>query len=163
MLRARTNSVEETRAIAAAIAPILHAGDLVILSGDLGGGKTAFVQGLAEAMGISEPVTSPTFVLAQTYEGEKRLHHLDLYRLDSAAELMDLAIPELLEDRAVVAIEWGERFLQHLPSDYLQITFELGSIDLPAEVRMIGIDSVGSSWQSRQRELERATQRWKRP
>src|SRR5215212_6534188 len=105
MLKVRTNSVEETRALAAAIAPLLRAGDLVILSGDLGGGKTAFVQGLAVAMGVDEIVTSPTFVLAQTYEGPLRLHHLDLYRLDSAAEVMDLAVPELLADRAVTAIE----------------------------------------------------------
>lgn len=162
MLKIRTNSAEETRALAAAVAPILRPGDLLILSGDLGGGKTAFVQGLAAAMGIGEPVTSPTFVLAQTYEGPLRLHHLDLYRLDRPEELMDLAIPELLESRAVTAIEWGERFLQHLPPEYLQITFELGSIEFPPDVRIIGIDPVGASWQSREHELERATQWWKR-
>jgi tRNA threonylcarbamoyladenosine biosynthesis protein TsaE len=162
MLKVLTKSAEETRAFAAAIAHLLRPGDLLILSGDLGGGKTAFAQGLAAAMGIHEPVTSPTFVLAQTYEGSLRLHHLDLYRLDSAAEMMDLAIPELLEDQAVTAIEWGERFLEHLPAEYLQISFELGSLDLPPDVRIIRIDPVGPSWQSRTNELERATQWWRR-
>ncbi len=146
MITMHTNSADETRAVAARIAPILRAGDLLILSGDLGGGKTAFVQGLAAAMGISEPVTSPTYVLAQTYEGPLRLHHLDLYRLDSAAEVMDLAVPELLADRAVTAIEWGERFLEQLPPEYLQIRFALGN---GIDERILEIEPVGPSWQSR--------------
>jgi tRNA threonylcarbamoyladenosine biosynthesis protein TsaE len=157
-----TNSAEQTRALAAGIAPLLRAGDLLILSGDLGGGKTAFVQGLAAAMGIHEQVTSPTFVLAQTYEGRLRLHHLDLYRLEVSAELRDLAVPELLEDDAVTVIEWGERFIEHLPAEYLQITFELGSVDLPPDFRIIEIYPVGSSWQSRVRDLEKATRWWNR-
>lgn len=146
MMTVHTNSADETRAVAAAIAPVLRAGDLLILSGDLGGGKTAFVQGLAAAMDIREPVTSPTYVLAQTYEGPLRLHHLDLYRLNSEAEVMDLAVPELLADRAVTAIEWGERFLDQLPPEYLQIRFALGG---GIDERVIEIDPVGASWQSR--------------
>jgi tRNA threonylcarbamoyladenosine biosynthesis protein TsaE len=163
MLTVRTNSVEETRALAAAIAPVLRAGDLMILSGDLGGGKTAFSQGLAAALGITEPVTSPTFVLAQTYEGPLRLHHLDLYRLQSPDEMMDLAIPELIHDRAVTVIEWGERFLEHLPLDYIQVTFGLGDIELGPDVRLIDIDPAGPSWRTREGALEAATQPWKRP
>lgn len=163
MLTGRTKSPEETRALAAAIAPLLRAGDLLILSGDLGGGKTAFVQGLAAAMGIGEAVTSPTFVLAQTYAGGAlRLHHLDLYRLDSAAEVMDLAIPELLADRAVTAIEWGERFLGQLPPEYLQIRFALGDVGDSPDVRIIELDARGASWQPRMQELEHSTREWKR-
>jgi tRNA threonylcarbamoyladenosine biosynthesis protein TsaE len=162
MLSVRTDSAEETRALAAAMAPLLRPGDLLILSGDLGGGKTAFVQGLAAAMGIDEPVTSPTFVLAQTYEGPLRLHHLDVYRLDSAAEVMDLAVPELVADRAVTVIEWGERFLEQFPREYLRISFGLGALELSPDVRLIDLDPAGPAWQSRTRELEDATQRWKR-
>jgi tRNA threonylcarbamoyladenosine biosynthesis protein TsaE len=108
-------------------------------------------------------VTSPTFVLAQTYEGSLRLHHLDAYRLNSPEELMlDLAVPELLADRAVTAIEWGERFLEHLPHDYLQLRFDLGRVDEPADVREIALETVGASWQARAQELERATAQWAR-
>ena len=159
-MNVRTNSVEETRALAGAIAPLLRPGDLLILSGDLGGGKTAFVQGLAASLGISEPVTSPTFVLAQIYEGPLRLHHLDAYRLNSPEEMIDLAVPELLADRAVTAIEWGERFLDELPADYLQIRFGLGDVRLPADVREIELNPVGPSWQKRTDALREATRGW---
>jgi len=161
-LKARTNSAAETQALAAAIAPILRPGDLLILSGDLGGGKTAFVQGLAAAMGIEEAVTSPTFVLAQTFEGTLRLHHLDVYRLDSPAELADLAVEELLADDAVTAIEWGERFLDQLRADYLRISFGLGGLELPPDVRIIEIEPAGKSWETRARGLEDALQWWTR-
>jgi tRNA threonylcarbamoyladenosine biosynthesis protein TsaE len=161
MLTVRTNSADETRAVAAALAPLLRPGDLLVLSGDLGGGKTAFVQGLAVAMGIEDPVTSPTFVLAQTYEGSLRLHHLDVYRLDSSAEVIDLSIPELLADDAVTAIEWGEKILPQLPAQYLRIRFDLGPVELSPDVRIIRLEPVGRSWESRAQLVESAIVNWK--
>lgn len=156
----RTDSADQTRTLAAALAPLLRTGDLLILSGDLGGGKTAFVQGLAAAMGISDPVTSPTYVLAQTYEGPLRLHHLDVYRLDRAAEVIDLNLPELLADNAVTAIEWGDRILQHLPPDYLRISFDLGGLELSPDIRILEIVPEGPSWQSRADALKMAIEPW---
>ena len=106
-LRLTTTSVEETQAIAAAFAAVVQAGDLVLLAGDLGAGKTAFTKGLATALGVTEPVTSPTFTLAQVYKGRLTLNHLDVYRLEQMAEVVDLAIPELLEGNSVTVVEWG--------------------------------------------------------
>jgi tRNA threonylcarbamoyladenosine biosynthesis protein TsaE len=143
------------------LAPLLRAGDLLVLSGDLGGGKTAFVQGLAAAMGIDDAVTSPTFVLAQTYEGALRLHHLDVYRLDSAAEVLDLSIPELLADDAVTAIEWGEKILPQLPAQHLRILFDLGPVDLSPDIRIIRLEPTGASWQSRASAIDSALAQWK--
>ena len=106
-MRFRTTSAEGTRAVAATLAPLLQPGDVLLLSGDLGAGKTVFTQGLAAALGVTEPVTSPTFTLAQSYQGRMRLHHLDVYRLENLGEVLDLDLPELLDDDAVVCVEWG--------------------------------------------------------
>lgn len=145
----RVASVEETRRAAAALEPLVRSRDVLLLSGDLGGGKTAFVQGLAAAMGVTGRVTSPTFVLAQTYEGRLRLHHLDVYRLVDPAEYIDLNLPELLDEGAVTAIEWGERVRPELPRDFLLIRFKRGGPDEHGDVRVIEFEPVGASWESR--------------
>jgi tRNA threonylcarbamoyladenosine biosynthesis protein TsaE len=105
-----TGSVEETEALASALAVRLQAGDVVLLSGDLGAGKTAFVRGLARGLGIDpEAVSSPTFALVHEYRGGRLdLFHVDLYRLDSAAAA-DLGLEELGAGGGVVALEWPER------------------------------------------------------
>ena len=108
MLHVRTRSAEETKQVAEAIEPVLQPGDVILLSGDLGAGKTVFTQGLAVALGVSERVTSPTFTLAASYEGRIKLHHLDVYRLENLGEVVDLDLPGLLDDDAIVCIEWGE-------------------------------------------------------
>ena len=112
----RTSTSEsETRAIAAQLAASLKPGD-VLLSGDLGAGKTAFVRGLAEGLGInSDDVTSPTFTLVHEYRsGRLPLIHVDLYRLDRA-DLDDIGLDQDLADRGVVAVEWAERLTRSLP------------------------------------------------
>jgi tRNA threonylcarbamoyladenosine biosynthesis protein TsaE len=152
----RTESVEGTKRIAATIAPFLHGGDVLVLSGDLGGGKTAFVQGLAAAVGIGEAVTSPTFALVQTYRGNITLHHLDAYRLQRPEEFIDLNLPELLEDDAIVAIEWGERL--PLPRNYLVIRFNVDASSDSSDVRLIDIEAVGPSWANRETAIADAVQ-----
>jgi tRNA threonylcarbamoyladenosine biosynthesis protein TsaE len=92
----RTSSVDATRAMAAAVAPLARSGDLVLLVGDLGAGKTAFTQGFAAALGVDEPITSPTFTLARSYQGKLQVNHLDVYRLETAQEAEDLGLGELL-------------------------------------------------------------------
>src|SRR5205807_1959293 len=94
MITARTKSAEDTRALAGEVAPLARPGDLILLEGGLGTGKTAFVQGFAKALGVSEPVTSPTFVLVRTYEARIPIVHLDVYRLDHLQEVIDLGMAE---------------------------------------------------------------------
>lgn len=151
-----TNDPAQTRALAAALEPLLGAGDVVLLSGELGAGKTTFVQGLAAALGITEPVTSPTFTLAARYSGGRlTLHHLDAYRLlDAPAEVVDLDIDALVCDDAVICIEWGEVVAGELGSDGgLQVTFDHG--DAP-DARQVTFTVVGERWLSRVDELEAA-------
>jgi tRNA threonylcarbamoyladenosine biosynthesis protein TsaE len=109
MIDLRSNSPDDTRDIAAAIAGAARPGDLIVLAGEMGAGKTAFAQGFAKALGVHEPVTSPTYTLVHTYDtGRMRLHHADLYRLEHTTEVADLALDELLDDDAIVLVEWGD-------------------------------------------------------
>ena len=109
MIELRSRSVHDTRAIAAAVAHLARAGDLIVLAGQMGAGKTAFAQGFAAALGIDEPVTSPTYTLIHTYgSGSVTLHHADIYRLDHTTEVDDLAFGELLDAGGIVLVEWGD-------------------------------------------------------
>jgi tRNA threonylcarbamoyladenosine biosynthesis protein TsaE len=105
-----THSEEETTAVGRDLAATLAAGDVVLLFGDLGAGKTAFVRGLAEGMGVArDEVSSPTFTLVQEYRGGRlALFHVDLYRLDDPREIDDLGLEEIAAD-GVLAIEWAEK------------------------------------------------------
>lgn len=160
MLHVRTRSVDGTRAIAAALVPLLRPGDVLLLSGDLGAGKTVFVQGLAAALGVTERVTSPTFTLAATYQGTMPLHHLDVYRLDNLGEVLDLDLPELLDDGGVVCIEWGEVVVPELPRDFLQVRLHLGHPEDIADARVIELDAVGPSWRDREVMMGDALRQW---
>lgn len=157
MIHARTKSVEETRALAAELDPVLGPGDLVLLVGNLGSGKTAFIQGLARGLGVEEPVVSPSFVLVRTYEGRLPLTHVDVYRLDHMQELIDLGIAELLDDGGVTAIEWGDVVIPGLPAEYLEVRMEPGDSD---DERHIILDTVGPGWSRRLAGLQRAVERW---
>ncbi len=140
-------SVDETRALARRVAGVTSAGDLILLLGDLGAGKTAFVQGLARSLGSPAPVTSPTFTLAQRYGGGRLIvHHLDAYRLESADEAADLAIDELLDDDAVTVIEWGDRLRGLLPSERLEIAFHFGEGE---DDRLLELEAGGPAWEAR--------------
>ncbi len=116
----RTESPDETIALAQAVGAVLGAGDLVVLTGDLGAGKTQFAKGVALGLGVQDRVTSPTFALHQQYEGRELLHHLDVYRLDDLAETLDLDLPELVES-GVTVIEWGDTIEDVLPPDRLVV------------------------------------------
>lgn len=148
-----TSSADGTRAVARVVADHTRSGDLLVLSGDLGAGKTAFAQGLGAGLEVSDPITSPTFTLANRYDGRLRLHHLDVYRLTSIDEVADLDIAGLLDDDAVTAIEWGETVLPALPPTYLEIRFTFGGGDDDREVRL---HAVGPAWSARMTALGRA-------
>ncbi len=116
-LEFHTANAAETIAVGPQLLKILSPPILLILTGTLGAGKTTLVKGIAEALHAAEPdeVTSPTFTLVHEYEGEREgkpvsLYHLDLYRLESERQVEQLGIEELLEDDAIVLVEWGEKF-----------------------------------------------------
>ncbi len=157
MIQARTKSSDETAALAAAVAEVAGAGDLIVLSGDLGAGKTAFAKGFGAALGVSEPITSPTFTLVREYVGRMKLYHLDVYRLEQIEEALDLGLAELLDDDAVTLIEWGDAILPALPPDYLEVRLELGESD---DDRVIEVSLIGRAWAARSVVVGRALQRW---
>lgn len=156
-LHARTRSAKETRALAGAVAGLVQPGDLILLSGELGTGKTAFVQGFGQALGVDDPITSPTFALAQRYEGKLVVHHLDVYRLDQLHEVYDLGVPELLDEGGVVLIEWGDAVAPALPSGHLEV--HLTYADDPDQ-RELGFMLAGPSWAARFSRLRGAIGAW---
>lgn len=156
-LVARTSSVEATQALAASLAVLAQPGDLVVLAGDLGAGKTAFVQGFGRGLGVSERITSPTFTLVQEYEGRLPVHHIDVYRLDQMSEVIDLGLSELLDDDGVVLIEWGDAILPLLPNDLLEVRLTFGAGD---DERTVVLRSAGRSWARRMASLVEAVAPW---
>ena len=159
----KSTSALETKSIASLFATELRSGDVVMLTGDLGAGKTTFVQGLASALGIDAPVTSPTFTLVNHYSGRIGLIHADLYRLQSYQEVIDLGIEELLDgfgisegsddEMAVVgAIEWGEALMPVFRGEYFVVTFSFGR---EVEERLITIEASSESTRLRLGDIHR--------
>lgn len=156
-----TTSVQHTRKLGGAVATQSDTGDVIVLVGDLGAGKTAFTQGFAQALGVTVPVTSPTFTLANRYQtdGEMVLNHLDVYRFDQLEEAHDLALPELL-DEGIMLVEWGDTILALLPPDYLKVTIRFGFGD---DDRMLEVKGFGAKWQERAKGLHEALKQWYQP
>ena len=144
MIACSTVAVDETRALGGAVAAVVDTGDVLVLVGDLGAGKTAFVQGFAATLGVTAPVTSPTFTLANRYEGRLVVNHLDVYRFDSPEEVGDLALPELL-DEGVTLVEWGDTIASALPVEHLSVTIRFGSGDNDRSFELRGRASPGSA------------------
>lgn len=145
---ASSSAVEQTRRLAHGLAELMRPGDLVVLVGDLGTGKTAFAQGLGTGLGVTATITSPTFALVQSYSGRLDLHHLDVYRLTQVNEALDLGLAEMLDDDAVVVIEWGDTVAPVLPHDYLEVRLDYGDTEVERTIEFLG---VGSRWQARMR------------
>lgn len=158
-----TDSAEATRAVAAHLAPLVRAGDVVLLVGDLGAGKTTFAQGFAAALGVAGPVTSPTFALVRQYRcgaGSPvgTLIHADVYRTGSPDEVADLALAELVEEDAVALVEWGDVAAPALGTDALEVTLVAPDpVGLP-ERRTIAVRGRGA-WAGRAGEVHAALAR----
>jgi tRNA threonylcarbamoyladenosine biosynthesis protein TsaE len=136
---------EDMRALGERLAAELRPGDLVVLTGDLGAGKTTLVQGIAAALGVTEPVLSPTFVIARVYRsGRLPVVHVDAYRLGSVVEVEDLDLDASVEKSATV-VEWGEGLVEDLTSDRLVLEIRR-SEDAADETRRIVVTPVGSRW-----------------
>ena len=146
----KTFSVEETRSLASLLSKVFQAGDVVVLSGDLGAGKTAFTQGLGLGLGVEHPVTSPTFTLANKYEGELTLNHLDVYRLEHFQEVEELGLSELIDSNSLTVIEWGNVISSVLTEGYLEISLSLGE---SLDERTIEFRLIGQQWVGRESEL----------
>lgn len=161
MLRIVINSATDTRQLAHILSRHLVQGDLVILSGDLGTGKTVFTRELLASFGVETVVTSPTFVLVKSYMGRIPIEHVDIYRVDDLEELDILCIGELLEDGHLVIVEWGEKALGLFGDSYLQITFERLDEDVSMEAEMAGearryvtLEAVGPKIAKRRHDIE---------
>ena len=146
-LRAGTASADETLARAEAIGALLRPGDVVVLAGDLGAGKTTFAKGIGRALGVGEPVVSPTFTIVRQYEGRVPLVHVDVYRLDHVQELHDLGLEELIDDDAVTLVEWGDVVGAYLPPERLEVHLGAGSSD---DDRVVTVVPRGPSWLARE-------------
>jgi tRNA threonylcarbamoyladenosine biosynthesis protein TsaE len=148
MLQLRASSIQETHVIAAAVAELARAGDTLVLSGEMGAGKTAFAQGFGKALGVEEPITSPTFTLVHSYDlpapvrGARTLHHADLYRLDRTAEVADLALAELAEFGGIVLVEWGD-VVESVFGDHLVVHLDSDVLDLADDDVNVAENSSG--------------------
>jgi tRNA threonylcarbamoyladenosine biosynthesis protein TsaE len=148
-----------TREIAAVVASYLRLGDTVVLAGEMGAGKTLLAQGICAALGVTEPVTSPTFNLVHTYAGnDATVHHADLYRLKNRDEIADLALEEFSQQGDIVLIEWGD-VGDDVIGEHLEIRIGLGEQD---ESRDIEIRAVGKRWELRWPRLVAATKLYAR-
>lgn len=142
-----TRSPRATRALGRALAPVLRAGDLVLLAGELGTGKTELAKGIGDGLGVGETIVSPTFTIAREYEASIPLVHVDVYRLDRVQEVTDLALEE--RDDAVTVVEWGDAASSVFPIDRLEIG--IGRVDGEAtdDQRTVTLEPGGDSWRER--------------
>ncbi len=162
MINATTKSADDTRELAAAIAPLVKGGDVLLLAGELGAGKTCFTQGFGRALGVIEQITSPTFTLMRPYDGRAlRLLHCDVYRLEHLQEIVDLGISELVDGDAVAVIEWGDMAEPVLPADFLEIRLHYD--DDRDDGRRLFFRPVGAAWANRTAALQVSLERWIAP
>ena len=154
-MKTTTTSADQTRALGAALGRCLRPGDVVVLAGDLGAGKTTFAQGVASALGVTDRVTSPTFTIVQHYDGTIPIAHVDVYRLERLGELHDLGFEEVVDDTRVTLVEWGDLVAPVLPTDRLAVRLELGADD---DERFVTFVPHGGPWRERIVALERAVQ-----
>lgn len=156
-MRLRTGDVEETRALGEALASVIVRGDVIVLAGNLGSGKTQLAQGIGRGLGVADRVVSPSFVIVREYEGRIPLVHVDIYRLDHVQELHDLGFEEVLDPGRVTLIEWGDRVEGLLPDNRLEMRLRVGT---SASTRTIECNIRGPRWAARTGALTRALEQW---
>jgi tRNA threonylcarbamoyladenosine biosynthesis protein TsaE len=145
-LHTTTHDAVQTHALGQRIGALLRAGDVVVLDGGLGTGKTVLAKGIAVALGIDEPVVSPTFTVVREYDAPTPMVHVDVYRLDHLQELHDLGFDDLVGGDAVTVVEWGDRVSAALPPDRLRVLLEPGEAD---DDRVVSIEAAGIAWGER--------------
>jgi tRNA threonylcarbamoyladenosine biosynthesis protein TsaE len=166
LLSLTTSAADQTRALAAALAAHSRPGDVLRLAGDLGAGKTTFAQGFGRALGIAEPITSPTFTLLRQYPveagppGVRTLLHADVYRLDQLSEIEELGIGELVEAAGVALVEWGDLAGPVLGPGALTVGLEPGADD---DRRRVTVSGGGTAWAGRWADVAAALAPWQEP
>ncbi len=156
-LTVRTRSTEETEALAVEIGELVNPGEVLLLLGELGTGKTTFVRGLARGLGVQKPTRSPTFTMMHEYEGRYPLLHVDLYRCESPQEVVDLGLEQMIGPPRVVVIEWGEKAFPIVADDYLEVEFEWD--DVEEDTRTLQFRPFGR-WRERMRQLGDTVRDW---
>ena len=152
MFEYKSASPEQTAALAEKLAGIIQPGTVICLNGDLGAGKTLFVQNLARALGVQGEVTSPTFNLMNVYEGRMNIFHFDLYRLEQEYELEEIGFYDYADEPdGLVVIEWAEKFADCLPEDY--IALEIQRTDEESQ-RILRFELVGNRLENVYKEME---------
>ena len=152
MFKIYTNSPKQTGLVAQSLANLIKDDLIICLEGDLGAGKTLFTQNFCKALNVKETVTSPTFNLMNVYEGDKRIYHFDLYRLENEEDLEEIGFYEYSDvDDEVVLIEWPDRFFACMPEDYLHIKIERAENE---QSRILTIDIKGNKYTSIYEELK---------
>jgi len=154
----RAERVQDTQRAGEEFAAVLEPGDVVLLTGQLGAGKTAFVQGLGAGLGVRERVTSPTFTVVRQHRCHARatittLHHADVYRTRDVTEIVDLALGELVEENAVAVVEWGEMATSVFGDDVITVSLDVE----PDESRVITVAGAAATVRARRLDL------WERP
>ncbi len=156
-----TGTADRTRDVGAALATMLQPRDTVMLTGDLGAGKTTLVQGIGRGLGVEEQVASPTFTLVKEYGGRLDVAHVDVYRLERVQDVVDLGLDELGGPDRVLLIEWGDAVQDLLPDDRLRV--ELTTEPIGDETRRIVLTPQGRSWALRWERLEQVLDAFRRP
>ena len=151
-------TAEATRAVGEAFAVLLRPRDAVLLTGELGAGKTTLVQGIARGLGVTDRVVSPTFTLVREYHGRLEVAHVDVYRLERIQDVIDLGLEELGEGEAVLLVEWGDAVEEVLPADHLTIELTGGEDD---EARRLAFTPGGQTWVERWERLEHSLAPWR--
>lgn len=156
-LELRAETAEDTRAVGRGLAALLRAGDGVALTGELGAGKTTFVQGVARGLGFEGTVVSPTFTLVREYRAGLTVFHVDVYRLDRVQDVLDLGFEEMTAEDGVLLVEWGDAVEGLLPADHLLVEI---TVPGEGETRRLVLRGVGSSWAARWERLEQELEAW---
>lgn len=153
----RTRSAAETTSLGQRVGEAIRPGEALLLTGELGTGKTTFVQGLARGLGSPDQIRSPTFTLVRRHAGGRYpLVHVDLFRCADPQEVMDLGLEELLDAPAVAAIEWGEKAFPIIGRDYLELEFSWEADDDARTIRFL----PSGRWRERMGELSDTVRSW---
>lgn len=158
-LELATSTADGTRDVGAALATLLQPRDTVVLTGDLGAGKTTLVQGIGRGLGVEDHVASPTFTLVKEYAGSLDVAHVDVYRLERVQDVVDLGLDELGGRDRVLLVEWGDVVQELLPEDRLRVELTTGADD---DARRIVLTPHGRSWAMRWERLEQLLQPFRR-
>ena len=155
-IRTTTHSPEATAALAGRLARLLQGGETLALTGGLGAGKTCFTQGLAEGLGVAEPVASPTFLIHRSYQGRLRLHHFDFYRLADEWDLESIGFYDFQAEQACSAtvVEWADRFPGALDMPLLRIAIRPGLCATDREIEIQGLGVGAAQWEEIVRIME---------